>query len=151
MQDKLWQDEREWQNEFGILPSGIDRYGKMLTSTAKVSNAESKNGGKLVNLTEFSGYLAGNNTANCSTMSLGQYFSKRCEDIREIIPSKSPTKTIPIALLGDSYRSGSEYNSSCGSKKYSQGICPIATHISSTIDSINFYSQCPHHFTQTMN
>lgn len=126
MQDKLSQDEKEWQNEFGILPAESDRPGISITSTARTSKADPKVGGKLVNLTEFSGYFADNNLpdnnlSDFSTMSLGQYFGKRCEDVREMFPNRSPTKHNPIALL-DSYRTGTDYSTSGDSKKYSQGI-----------------------------
>lgn len=124
------QDEKEWQDEFGILPAETERFSTVITSTAKMRHAEPKVSGKLINLTEFSGYLADNNLAdnnlaNFSNMSLGQYFGKRCGDVREMIPSRSPTKHKPIALLGDSYRTGSDYSSSGDSKKYSKGkyIC----------------------------
>lgn len=130
VQEILNQDEREWQNEFGILPAVSDIPEILITSTSKTSNANPKIGGKkLVNLTEFSGYLADNNSpdnnlSDFSTISLGQYFGKRCQDVHEMIPSRSPTKHKPIALLGDSYRTGTDYSSTSGdSKKYSQGIC----------------------------
>lgn len=93
---------------------------------SKVPGIDPKRNTKLVNLTEFSGYLAESNrtensSANYSTMSMGQFFAKRCEDVRDMIPSRSPTKSKPIALVGDSYRSASDYNTSSESNKYSQG------------------------------
>lgn len=126
IQQRLDQDEKAWQDEMGILPAESDRPKTSTASSAKSSNAEAKRGGKLVNLTEFSGYLADsnvarNNMSDFSSMSLGAYFGNRCEDVREMIPNRSPTKQHPIGLL-DSYRTGSEYSTTSGdSKKYSQG------------------------------
>lgn len=132
MEKQLIQDEREWQNEFGILPPESDH--PVITSTAKTSNTDRKMGGKLVNLTEFSGFLAENNSAaDFSTMSLGKYFGNRCQDVHEMIPGRSPTKQKPIALLGDSYRSGSDYSGVSGdSKKYSQGNLWNSIHVQLT-------------------
>lgn len=159
IQQRLDQDEKEWQNDFGILPAESDQPKSSTTPSAKSSNAEAKMGAKLVNLTEFSGYLADsnvarNNLSDFSSMSLGQYFGNRCEDVREMIPNRSPTKQHPIGLL-DSYRTGSEYSSTSGdSKKYSQGNVPQFTMTFERFEPMEFHIfilQRPRHFTQTTN
>lgn len=127
MQAQLDVDEREWEKEYGILPPESDSREKLTASVAESSKVDSKMAGKLVNLTEFSGYLADSNAAeknlsDFSNMSLGKFFGKRCQDINEMIPVRSPPKRRPVALLGDSYRTGSDFSHISGdSKKYSQG------------------------------
>lgn len=106
MGEKLLEDEKEWQNEFGDLPPIEASKPLSKIATPNRRNANKKIPGKLVNLTEFSGYLGDSNSAEYSTMSMGKYFSKRCEDIRDMIPNSSPTKCKPMALLSDSHRTG---------------------------------------------
>lgn len=104
MKSQMIEDEKEWQNEFGVLPAGADE--KSYKSSAEQSHRSDKQvPGKFVNLTEFSGIL-GDSTEESLTMSMGNYFLKRCEDIRDMIPNVSPPKDHPIALLGDSLNSG---------------------------------------------
>lgn len=99
MENVLLKDEKEWQKEFATIPSDSN-YD---VSQNKESLAKSSK--KLVNYTEFSGLLNDSNSSS-TEMSIGKYFSRKCEDIRSLIPNLSPTKTRPIPLLGNSYRSG---------------------------------------------
>lgn len=104
MKSQMIQDENEWQNEYGALPADVGE--RSYKSSAETSRNSSKHvPGNVINLTEFSGIIA-DTTDDPSTMSMGNYFLKRCEDIREMIPNVSPTKERPIALLGDSINSG---------------------------------------------
>lgn len=105
MLDVLQHDEKEWENEFAVLPP-IQMEKTSMPYAAKQSML-GKVPGKLVNLTEFSGYLADSNASiGNSNLSMGKYFSKRCEGLREMLPNKSPTKNRPIALLADLPHSG---------------------------------------------
>lgn len=99
------EDEKDWQNEYGELPADAAENSYRSEKSHRDGQQAS---GKYVNLTEFSGILA-DNTEEPSSVSMGNYFLKRCEDIRDMIPDVSPTKEHPIALLGDSLTSG-EFN-----------------------------------------
>lgn len=95
-QEKMKHDEREWQNEFGALPAESESR----TSAGKSTSAFAVPQNKLHHLSDFSGYMAENDQAE---LSLGKYFSKRSEDLRQMIPNKSPTKRVkPIALIPQS-------------------------------------------------
>lgn len=103
MQSKLLEDERQWQNEFGNLPS-MDRSSKETSSSSECRY--SKRGAKYLNLTEFSG-IVGDGGRYSSNMSMGNFFSTRCEDVRQIITTKSPTKRLkPVALVESKLESG---------------------------------------------
>lgn len=105
MQGKLLEDEKQWQNEFGVLPNGSE------TSKESFASSDTRNsrpGTKYLNLTEFSGIVGDNGREN---MSMGNFFSNRCEDVREIIPTKSPTKrSKAVALLESGQESGRQMN-----------------------------------------
>lgn len=95
MQSKLIEDERQWENEFGILPADSERSSKSTMSS-------SRPGAKQLNLTEFSGYIGEpSRDTGASNMSMGNFFSNRCEDVRQMIPTLSPQKLLkPIGLIG---------------------------------------------------
>lgn len=114
-QDKLKKDENEWLKEYADLP--IDSPSAVWSEkNSQISRPPQNN----LNLTEFSGYLPDTNSGE---VSLGKYFSKRSEDVRHIIPNKSPTKRQrPIALIAQSDCSATTgYNTSMDSRKTSQG------------------------------
>lgn len=125
-QDKINNDEREWQNEFGNLPADSESIVSSEQSTPGIRIPKDK----LINLTEFSGYLAENNPADFSEMSLGNFFSKRSEDLHHIIPNRSPTKRQkPIALIPQSDCSATTgYNTSADYCKISQGTIQVQSH-----------------------
>lgn len=96
----IQRDEREWENEFADLPAKTDSIASSERSATSLRLPQSR----LINLTEFSGYLAEHKTSETSDMSLGNFFSKRCEDLHRMIPNKSPTKQhkpVPLILCDD--------------------------------------------------
>lgn len=106
MGEELLKDEKEWQNEFADIPYDTNNCDRASSIKAK-GNAKAASA-KVVNLTEFSGILDDSTPVESSTseMSIGRYFSRKCEDIRNVIPNNSPTKARPIPLLSNSFRSG---------------------------------------------
>lgn len=103
MQTQMMEDEKEWQDEFGVLPADSTK-----SSKARSSSEEKGHTGKVINLTEFSGILGDTSYRDrSSNMSMGGFFLKRCEDVRDMIPAISPTKRHkPVSLLHDSCKSG---------------------------------------------
>lgn len=107
MKSAMVQDEKDWEIEYATIPELHKDPPKKVSPV--YAGAVRKNPGKMVNLTEFSGFLGESSRMGTeSDVSIGRYFSKRCEDVREMIQNNSPTKkfTRPIGLLTDSYRSG---------------------------------------------
>lgn len=115
MKSALVQDEKEWEHEYADIPEMDSK------DTSKKSSAVYRNAAHLINLTEFSGFLPESNRT-LSEVSIGQYFSKKCEDVRGIIENASPPKKFnePIPLLtSDSIASSGTATSYGGG--YSQG------------------------------
>lgn len=107
MGEELLKDEKEWQNEFADIPYDTNSCDRS-SSIKSNGNAVRKTSSKVVNLTEFSGILDYSKPVERSNsdMSIGHYFRRKCEDIRDVIPNISPTKARPIPLLSDSFRLG---------------------------------------------
>lgn len=94
MKSAFVQDEKDWEHEYADIPQMNSN------NTSKKSSAVHKNAARLINLTEFSGFLPESNRT-LSELSIGQYFSKKCEDVRGIIENASPPKKFnePMPLL----------------------------------------------------
>lgn len=115
MKSAFVQDEKDWAHEYADIPQANSN------DTSKKSSADHRNAAHLINLTEFSGFLPGSNRT-LSEVSIGQYFSNKCEDVRGIIENASPPKKFnePIPLLkSDSIASNGMTASYVGG--YSQG------------------------------
>lgn len=107
MHSVLLHDEKAWEKEFANLPPAEPDMN--IAQASSTPNVMKKVPGKLVNLTEFSGFLGDvNSSTDVSKMSMGRFFHNRCEDIRHMIPNKSPTKDKPVPLI-ESYRSGRQW------------------------------------------
>lgn len=100
------QDEQEWQNEYGDLPANASQKSSKFSPDEQSRHVSKETHRKRVNLTEFSGYLGETPMEENSAMSMGNYFLKRCEDIRQMIPNRSPPKNGAVGLLGESMTSG---------------------------------------------
>lgn len=88
MRSRLAEDEKLWQDEFGVLPSTNTR--------SPDSDADSKN--QYTSFAEMSARYRDRDTT--SNFSMGNYFSRRCEDVRQMIPARSPVKAVrPFALV----------------------------------------------------
>lgn len=106
----LLNGEKEWQKEYADIPSDVGRNVEQPTPTKSNGNGAAKGSG---NLTEFSALLDDSTPikeSNTET-SIGQYFLRNCESLRDMLPDSSPTKGRPIPLLSNSYRSGSAFSS----------------------------------------
>lgn len=111
MGDELLKDEKQWQNEFAAMPLVDEECdGNVPTSSNSNLSTTTRASGRMVNLTEFSGYMNDSTPVESSTteMSIGRYFSRKCEDIRDMIPNSSPSKMgRPMPLFSNSHGSGS--------------------------------------------
>lgn len=110
MRSQLLEDEKKWEDEFGMLPSDpSNRSSKVSSAGADRSNKGNSNG-RYLNLTEFSGFVgenSGRGESGGSNMSMGNFFSTRCEDVRDMIPALSPRKRVrPVALLHETGDTG---------------------------------------------
>lgn len=103
MRSQLLEDEKKWEDEFGLLPSDPTNRSSKVSSTCDGKSRNGYQSGKYLNLTEFSGYVgenSGRGESGGSNLSMGNFFSTRCEDVRDMIPALSPRKRVkPVALL----------------------------------------------------
>lgn len=115
MKSALVQDEKDWEHEYADIPQVNS------DETPKKSSAVHRNAAHLINLTEFSGFLPESNRT-LSEVSIGQYFSKKCEDVRGIIENASPPKKCndPIPLFTSDSLASDGMTASYGGE-YSQG------------------------------
>lgn len=115
MKSAFVQDEKDWQHEYADIPQ-VDS-----NDTAKKSSAAHRNAVHLMNLTEFSGFLPESNRT-LSEISIGQYFSRKCEDVRGMIENASPPKKFnePIPLFTSDSLTSDGMTASYGGG-YSQG------------------------------
>lgn len=104
MLDQLQEDERKWEQEHADIPPIETVSTSSSSSSSFVSHKLlSKMHGKLTNMSDFSGFLCyGNSDSAGDDMSIGGFFKNRCQDLQEMITSKSPTKHIPMALISNS-------------------------------------------------
>lgn len=102
MLDQISKDEKDWEKSRADLPfTECDSISqpKSLAPHKLISKLH----GKLTNMSDFSGYLV--DGASCNDLSIGRYFSNRCEDLQDIIPNKSPTKKHePISLFSNQFQ-----------------------------------------------
>lgn len=97
MQEQLKKDEKDWDCEYAEIPS-------VSQSTSIVSNKGLlKAHGKLTNMSDFSGILSVTNSESTDS-SIGRYFLNRCLDLKDILPTKTPTKHhhTPMSLIPSS-------------------------------------------------
>lgn len=106
MLEQIQNDEDEWERSRADIPIG-ERSSLSKSSSSMGSHLKlPKMHGKLANMTEFSGFLV-DSTSDSTDMSIGRYFSNRCQDLQEMIPTKSPTKKhTPVALVSTSFQQG---------------------------------------------
>lgn len=103
MHEQLNKDERSWAQEYADIPQSNN---DSMSMTDTVSKTLPKLHAKLANMTDFSMAYLGDSLSGNTDMSIGRYFSNRCQDIREMIPTRSPTKHIPMALVPNPGQSG---------------------------------------------
>lgn len=98
-------DEKDWEQEYAVIPQTNSFLMRSTSNTSQTTNLV-----KPTNATDFSMAYIGNDystiTAANTDISIGQYFSNRCQDLCEIISAKSPTKHKPIALVSNAIQSG---------------------------------------------
>lgn len=94
MQEQLKKDEKEWDHEYADIPS-VSRLPSIVSSELLP-----KVHGKLTNMSDFSGYLCVSNS-DPTELSIGRYFLNRCQELQDVLPSKSPTKNNhkPMSLI----------------------------------------------------
>lgn len=115
MQEQLKRDEKDWEQEYADIPQmdsdtmsapALEPAAQVPSSSSDISQQRIKMHGHLANVTDFSvAYLCDSSSVN-TDMSIGRYFSNRCQDVREMIPTRSPTKHNPIALVSNSMQEG---------------------------------------------
>lgn len=98
MKNQLLEDEKSWENEFALIPQQ-----KQNQTFSGDANAQKNNGSaKIKNFIDYSNNNNNeeNDNGDCEQFSIGQYFSTKCVEIRDMIPNPSPTKRIkPFALI----------------------------------------------------
>lgn len=96
--------EKEWQQEFAAVPYEDAESSGQPTPAKSNGNAPTRAAG---NMDEFSAMLDDSTPVRSSgtETSIGQYFLRNCGSIRDMLPESSPTKSRPVPLLGNSYRS----------------------------------------------
>lgn len=107
MLEQIQNDEDDWERSRADIPI-IENDSLAESSKSMVSSHlhVPKMHGKLTNMTEFSGFLI-DSASDSTDMSIGRYFSNRCQDLQAMIPTKSPTKKhTPVALLSTSFQQG---------------------------------------------
>lgn len=108
MLDQLKEDERNWEQEHADIPP-MDAMPTSPSSSIVSHKLLSKMHGKLTNMSDFSGFLCfGNSDSTSDELSIGGFFKNRCQDLQEMITSKSPTKHIPTPLISNSLLGWSE-------------------------------------------
>lgn len=100
--EQMDKDEKSWEQECAAIPQ---------TSVNSISMANESQSAypkqkKLVNLPDFSMAYLGDSLSGNSDMSMGRFFLNRCDDIRQILSAKSPTKHVPVAIIANSTQSG---------------------------------------------
>lgn len=100
--EQMDKDEKSWEQECAIIPQ---MSGDSISVT-NVSQSALPKQKKLVNLPDFSMAYLGDSLSVSSDMSMGRFFLNRCDDIRQIISAKSPTKHVPVAIIANSTQSG---------------------------------------------
>lgn len=98
MSEQLKEDERKWEQEFADIPQ---MNGESMSVSETSHRPVPKLHAKLANMTDFSLAYMGESISSNTDMSIGRYFSNRCQDIREMIPTSSPRKHKPTALVGN--------------------------------------------------
>lgn len=95
MQDQLKKDEKAWDHEYADIPS-------VSQLTSMISNESvSKMHGKMANLSDFPGYSCVSNSCSSTDFSIGRFFSNRCVELQDVLPTKSPRKDNhkPMSLI----------------------------------------------------
>lgn len=113
MLDQIQKDENDWERSRADVPfSENDSISKSTSFIPPNLPSVPKIHKKLANMSDFSGYLV---DSSCSTdLSIGRYFSNRCGDLQDMIPSKSPTKRhVPIPLFSSSIQHGKFSDCKC--------------------------------------
>lgn len=106
MHEQLYQDEKEWEQERCDIPQ-TNRDSMSVSEATSSKKPPPKLHAKLADMTDFSMAYLGDSISSTTDMSIGRFFSNRCPyAVRDMIPAKSPTKHIPIALVSNSIQSG---------------------------------------------
>lgn len=107
MLDQIQKDENDWERSRADVPFMENGSFSESTSSARLPNHLNvpKMHRQLANMSDFSGYLVDNSVND--DLSIGRYFSNRCGDLQDMIPTKSPTKRhAPIPLFSSSIQQG---------------------------------------------
>lgn len=107
MHDQLNQDEKDWEQECCDIPQ-TNRNSMSVSEASSSKKPAPKLHAKLAaDMTDFSMAYFGDSISSTTDMSIGRFFSNRCPyAVRDMIPAKSPTKHVPIALVSNSIQSG---------------------------------------------
>lgn len=95
MQDQLKKDEKDWDHEYADIPS-VSQLTSILSN-----ESVSKMNGKLANISDFPGYSCVSNSYSSTDFSIGRFFSNRCVELQDVLPTKSPKKINhkPMSLI----------------------------------------------------
>lgn len=96
MHEQLRKDEKEWDREYADIPS----VSQLPSIGSNEADCIPKVHGKLTNMTDFSGYLCVSNS-DPTELSIGRYFLNRCQELQDVLPTRSPTKNNhkPMSLI----------------------------------------------------